>query len=324
MKIKLILKYIMNNMYIKVVNQELNCIKSEDIHKEFKPLEHDITCQICLNIVLLPISCAFCQKLFCRNCMDEWLLNNKKCPFDHIFQEAKIIFAKNILDKVKFYCPNKTLGCNKEIFYEDYFKHSQSDCQYLIYKCNGCGTKGNKNIIESHVKLCEQIEIKCEFCKASIKNKYYYSHLSLCDERLMECEPCNLKIRQKEFAKHKFNCPEKILECEYCDQKYPKKIESNHTKEVCFKEIKRIHKAYVNTLSEKLKEKDQIILDLQNQIKVDAKKTNELKPICDNCFLMTKPLNFCCSCKEKFYCSYDCMERHINVHRPSCKTLKFK
>lgn len=314
----------MNTLYSKVNKQEKIEFRSEDIHKDFEPMIYDITCPICIQIVILPISCAECHKLICKDCMSNWFLKSQRCPHsnNHNFKELNNTLAKNFLDKIKFNCPNKKIGCNKEIFYEDYIKHCKSECQYEKYMCNGCDMQGTKSIIESHVKLCDQIEGQCEFCKASIKLKYLSNHKLYCDERLMDCEPCKLKIKQSNFALHKFNCPEKVIECEFCNKSYPKKLEVDHTKELCFGEIKRSHKVYVNQLLDKIKEKDKLIEDLQNKIANNNIASTSKQGKCEWCGVI-KELKYCCSlCKETWYCLIDCMERDKNFHKDKCIKLR--
>ncbi len=40
----------------------------------------DLTCSVCLMIVWQPVCCQSCEAHFCRDCISNWLENNKLCP----------------------------------------------------------------------------------------------------------------------------------------------------------------------------------------------------------------------------------------------------
>ena len=44
-----------------------------------------LQCSICLDLVMEPVECTNCSKLFCKECIEGWLKNSKDCPNKHIF-----------------------------------------------------------------------------------------------------------------------------------------------------------------------------------------------------------------------------------------------
>ena len=101
-------KYINNKTVIK-----------DEIYNKFK---NSVTCQICQNILIDPLICFQCQKLFCKNCIDK---NNATCPnkCNELYLK-KYLRTTDILSKLKFKC----YKCQKEIYYEEVMKHQDENC----------------------------------------------------------------------------------------------------------------------------------------------------------------------------------------------------
>ena len=77
-------------------------------HKNFKDIEKDIICPICLDILNEPFLCNKCQNNFCNNCITKWKINNSKCPIcctyaDYIYNRL----LKNIIPVLLRYINEK-------------------------------------------------------------------------------------------------------------------------------------------------------------------------------------------------------------------------
>lgn len=90
------------------------------------------TCMLCYGIVLNPIKCAKCEKLFCGRCVPEKRkqpgkfrcynkCGSKKCHMKLNCQE------QGIFDGLLFDCPND--GCEDQIKMKNFFKHMKKDCK---------------------------------------------------------------------------------------------------------------------------------------------------------------------------------------------------
>ena len=103
-------------------------IINEEIYNEFK---YSVTCQICSNIIYEPMMCMVCQKVYCKLCISQWAITNRKCPYRCInpnYQIAKDM--TQLLSKLKFKCKN----CNKIIKYNNMKNHYLSGCKILKNK----------------------------------------------------------------------------------------------------------------------------------------------------------------------------------------------
>lgn len=246
------------------INPDLLC-------QEFKHFVHDISCQICLDIAYpSPISCKHCCKIFCKKCIEDWTKRSTKCPFDHPYEEAALNqLSKNMLNLIKMKCCNAS--CTKEIYYGDYLKHINCDCDFLQAKCDGCGLVGNKNIISMHVNLCEYFDKNCPHCNEKVKIKNMDLHLKSCEERMVQCELCQKTFKASLVSSHINICDEKEIECKYCRNKFKIKNESLHNKEECFKElmntIRRLSDNYNDT-----KDANEMYLKKIEKLEADKKK----------------------------------------------------
>ena len=115
---------------------EDNIVKDE-LYEAFKD---SIICPICDEIIIDPVMCMNCQKVFCRNCVQQWGKKDNKCPFrceNPKYKESNEI--KSILSNLKFECEN----CGEIFNYKDIFNHE--NCTPNI-KISNNNIKKNKKI----------------------------------------------------------------------------------------------------------------------------------------------------------------------------------
>ncbi len=65
-------------------------------------LSPTLQCSICPDLVMEPIECQNCSKLFCKECIiNNWLKQWNECPNNHSFVKKSILddCIKLILDK---------------------------------------------------------------------------------------------------------------------------------------------------------------------------------------------------------------------------------
>ena len=262
-----------------------NEIHSELLATEFKDFVDDISCGICLNIVLDPICCGLCSALFCKRCISQWIninkekFNNKNsCPNGGEFQEQKLnIHTMKLLSKVKVRCSN--VGCPVITNYENYFKHLDKECDFSMFSCNGCGIVNNKRVISMHVNVCDKMLELCNFCGFAFKRQDLSVHLKVCPEVKIKCDYCDKETKRDNLQQHLSVCEERIITCKYCQSKYIYKKENEHTKDVCFNDFKQ----RLNINNNK-SNNDQIIANQQREIeRLRASELNLNNKITDNC-----------------------------------------
>lgn len=219
-------------------------IEPDLLSGEFKDYVEDISCVICLCIVVDPVCCNKCSALFCKNCIHEWLKRNNTCTNRCEFQEQQLNkLTYKLLSKIKLKCSNKE--CNTIVDYENYYRHL-NECDYSIFRCNGCGMTNNKRVISMHVGLCDRIIEACNFCGNLFKRQELELHYKQCPEARLQCEFCDKEVKRENLNKHLEACEDRLITCKYCETKYLFKKEFEHTKDVCFNDFKQRLKQSMN------------------------------------------------------------------------------
>lgn len=116
----------------------------------YKSFEFSVICIICQNILIHPVTCIQCKTSYCKQCIERWNLNNKKCP---LYSHENPVYQKNneicqILSRLQFECKE----CKNIINYDEMITHFYSEC-------------GNINIDESINSIENPIEYKGIFKK---------------------------------------------------------------------------------------------------------------------------------------------------------------
>jgi len=160
-----------------------------------KDIIDDLICPICFYVLNNPISCSSNKNAhsFCKECIDQYLKGNNKCPTCKLNFGYKINNEiNNSLNKLNFECLFKKEGCKDILSYSEYLNHI-NNCKYdknIEYECNIkkynynkkefeiCGYIGNKIKIEQHFKKCGLSEYKCLFCDKNIFQMDIEEHIT--------------------------------------------------------------------------------------------------------------------------------------------------
>ena len=82
-----------------------------------------LECPICLDLVMDPVECESCRKLFCKECIEGWLKNSNNCPNAHKFIKKSTLddWIKPALNKIFIKCPFQS--CNNSYAYSTWSNH---------------------------------------------------------------------------------------------------------------------------------------------------------------------------------------------------------
>ena len=95
-------------------------IIKDEIYNLFKDT---ITSPLCFSILINPVMCMKCQKVYCKKCIDNWCKEHPKCPNQCTDPNYQRSLGKNdILSKLKFKCEK----CENIIEYDNAKKHFES------------------------------------------------------------------------------------------------------------------------------------------------------------------------------------------------------
>ena len=181
----------------------------KSIKSEQKDFVNEFQCNICNNIPIQPIKCQNCEKIFCKNHIDNITNNVKKCKCckEKIIMINFTTLEINILKKLKFNCFND--NCDKILPIRKYLKHCKL-CEKSIYECKICKFKGNKKECENHSNICGLLIESCPYCNEQFYKYLLIKHVLECKNKviLVKCEKCGNKIKQYELQQHLLFCNE--------------------------------------------------------------------------------------------------------------------
>jgi uncharacterized lipoprotein YehR (DUF1307 family) len=229
-----------------------------------KELKENITCAICLEVVLYPVSCKTCAHPFCKPCIDRWTLKSRLCPNKCKYMENKLDpLARRMLDSVSLLCLNHKQGCTQQISYEDFIRHVTVHCDYSLFECLACGEDGTKSEISTHITICEEVNNPCPYCGSNFKRRFIKDHISVCPERYIMCG-CGKKVENEQFEGHLDVCEYVRVTCKYCGEIYLKVKEAEHIMKTCRDNLRNM------------------IYDKNMRIKIDTSAKIEIESLRDN------------------------------------------
>ena len=129
-----------DSSFNKYIKRNLKLLYSNDNVIEKDSIE-DLICPICFYILKNPISCSSNKNAhsFCKECIDQYLKENNKCPTCKLNFEYKINNELNdSLNKLIFECLFKEEGCKDILSYSEYLNH-KNNCKYdknIEYECS--------------------------------------------------------------------------------------------------------------------------------------------------------------------------------------------
>ena len=116
-----------------------NEISRQKLISNLTTVSPTLQCSICLDLVMIPVECEICAKLFCQDCIESWLKNTNECPNKHEFKKKEVLddWIKEALGKIYLKCPYE--GCIADYAYKHWKDH--------VKKCT-CKNRGIKKITD--------------------------------------------------------------------------------------------------------------------------------------------------------------------------------
>ena len=159
-------------------------LDNEQLHAEDERPAEDFECVICRDIASQPQCCGKCSKLFCTECIDEWLKKNKKCPFKCSVDDMNVVPLSpesiTAYMQLRFKCNR---GCGKFYPLINYLEHiticKLPDCDNI----NHC--KKKTRFLFNGINVCS---FKCFTQKNAIDKQIELSHDELYTQGMKECE----------------------------------------------------------------------------------------------------------------------------------------
>lgn len=231
----------------------------------YPDMEKLITCAICFNILLYPVTCQECSIVICKRCLEKWLKSNSGCPSKcKVFNEGKVDkYALKFISALKLRCIFNSY-CKKELNYDSFISHF-NQCEYNPVICRKCSKKMFLKDINDHMKTCNNNTVNCPICNAQIKSADLSSHSALHSKKT-PCKNCGLQI-ENELLKNHMNVCQGVFngkDCRVCD----KPLNNNHSEETCILKLKNENRTQKQELNAKQEEKDDLIKNFNDKIRV--------------------------------------------------------
>merc|ERR1711923_585409 len=108
----------------------------------------ELICCICKGVLDDPYQSIGCGHMFCRRCVNQWLIENDKCPIDIHFSLTNNTenllpaprMIQNMINKIELSCEFATYGCEKFVR-KDMLDHHEMKCDFnpqIKHRCE-CG-----------------------------------------------------------------------------------------------------------------------------------------------------------------------------------------
>jgi hypothetical protein len=184
-----------------------------------KPNE-ELRCPICLGISREITETVPCGHLFCEGCIGMWKKNHKTCPkcLDEMKETHLNSYFRNQINRLQVYCPQKSLGCDKQFRLSERIADNFSkihSCQYENIKCEHCHNLVMRNEIQTHeLKICSQRLQPCGMCDEKGRGAWISTHS--CSMARISClHNCGQQFFRKDEKAHQQVCPEALVKCRF-------------------------------------------------------------------------------------------------------------
>ena len=215
--------------------------------------DQDFYCPVSLEILLEPHQTLCCGHHISQEAANRLTREGKPCPMcksENLATHEDKYFKRSTINKLKVCCPHKKSGCDWMGELGDLNLHSNS-CPKRPWKCQYC------NFVTTYKVGTNDHTPNCTKCPTPCPNRCEIGTVPRCD-----------------VEKHLLVCPLQLVECEFahagCDMKVPRGDLAKHMTENAQHHLMSttlLNLRLTRELHQKIEEKDQKIVNLQQQVK---------------------------------------------------------
>ena len=164
-------------------------------------LSPTLQCSICLDLVMEPVECQKCSKLFCKECINNWLQNSTQCPNKHQFIKQSTLddWIKPALNRIFIKCPFQ--GCKNSYAYSTWSNHlKRCPNKSRGFEAEAIGIDGNETAKGD--EIFEWKEVQFFVRDINNKNHTFVLPLSTTVQELKEKlkEKTGFEVRQQRLS----------------------------------------------------------------------------------------------------------------------------
>lgn len=129
-----------------------------DVNRFVEQVDEEVICPICFNVLEDPIQINYCEHSYCKQCINEWLIEHPNCPIDREKVSSRNLspisrLLRVLLSRLRIRCENESRGCNHVSSLETIHVHA-AVCEFnpkrLLVCTGGCGFVIAQDELVSH------------------------------------------------------------------------------------------------------------------------------------------------------------------------------
>lgn len=230
---------------------------SENYQCEFvQPPDKDMTCPICMDVVINPHVTTCCKKVFCHGCLIR--CNTHHCPLCRHENYCALPSEEHTrsVQLLPVYCIMQHSGCDWVGPLQDlerfHLKAKDGSCRFVVTACpDGCGQQILQQELDDHQKICPHRLHKCPHCKqVGTHRNISGSHRDACRMHPLSCpNRCGAEhIPRCQMKSHMAECPLAMVKCSFpeCTQWIQRRDERLHNEKNTHKHLTQLSTAAAN------------------------------------------------------------------------------
>ena len=226
------------------------------------PVEVQVECPVCLQILREPYLVSCCGYSFCCGCIKQVETRKKSCPTCK--EEGFTVFPnkglQRMLNGFNVRCSNQNKGCKWTGELGQLDNHLNLDpplgrllegCALAVVKCIQCSDAFKRSEIKSHQhEECPKRPYRCEYCREYETNyeDVTKNHWALCGSKPVQCpNSCGNSPSRQTLNEHISSiCPLTLIKCDFpgCELKLPRKDIPQHYQTDLLKHISLLAKSH--------------------------------------------------------------------------------
>ena len=247
------------------------------------PVEVQVECPVCLQILREPYLVSCCGYSFCQGCIKQVETRKKPCP---TCKEGFTVFPnkglQRMLNGFNVRCSNQKEGCewvgglghlDNHLNLDPPLERLLEGCVFARVKCIRCSDTFRRNEVESHQdEECPKRPYSCEYCRNYETNYEDVTkvHWPVCGSKPVQCpNNCGNSPSRQELNNHiSKDCPLTLINCDFpcCELKLPRKDLPEHHQTDVLKHMSLLARSHKELESEnKSLKRNQKQLECENE-----------------------------------------------------------
>ena len=180
------------------------------------PLNEDLVCVLCHDVMQKPTTVCSEGHTYCRDCVDSLPLP-RRCPMcrSDVLQTLMLNRPlQNMIGRLRVKCKHASNS-------DDEPASNRQRTEDGACARGGCMWTGTIDTLAAHLAdECQCADILCgnEGCLERMHPSALEAHRATCPHRLVECEDCKESVEARLLDGHRRTCPKVAVTCPFCNE----------------------------------------------------------------------------------------------------------